>query len=195
MRTKWIFTIMLCVLIAGFAQAKDFDLTFWGLTEKNVDDESSYIGRIGFELDDFLLKEPNNIIEPFIGTQWEPLQDTEAGELNPPDTLLVGCLYHIGNLIDPNNPLPWISDTLLIVLSEDDEATPYIGGQGSWNFVDDDGAFYGGIVGLLVKPRQSNEKIVCNYVFELDYNNFFDDLESIKDDDEFTFYIGLRLKY
>jgi len=76
MRTKWIFTIMLCVLIAGFAQAKDIDLTFWGLTEKNVDDESSYIGRIGFELDDFLLKEPNNIIEPFIGTQWEPLQDT-----------------------------------------------------------------------------------------------------------------------
>jgi hypothetical protein len=185
--------IVLCLCLV--AQAKDRDLTFWGLTERNVDNESSYIGRIGYELDDFLLKEPNNIIEPFIGTQWEPTQNTEAGVLNPPDTLLVGCLYHIGNLLDPNNPLPWISDTLLIVLSEDDKATPYIGGQGSWNFVDDDGAFYGGIVGLLVQPKQTNEKIVCNYVFELDYDNFFHDLGTIKDDDEFTFYIGLRAKF
>lgn len=198
---KWIVVlIILCLSIVAQADPNEIvfsqvdRMTFWGLTEKVGSEESSYIGRVGYTFKDFIFRDPNNIIEPFIGTRWEPAQETETGNMNPPDTLTIGCMYHFGNLLDKDNPLPFISNTLLLVLNEDDRATPYIGGRGTWNFIDDDGSFYGGNVGLLVNTEQK-ENFAMSYVFELDYDNFFKDLTSIKDDDEYVFYIGLRLEY
>ena len=62
--------ITILILAALCIPAKANDLRFWFLTERSFNNESNMLGRIGWETGDFLLKEPENSIELFVGSTW-----------------------------------------------------------------------------------------------------------------------------
>ena len=182
-------SMLFCSCIQG---SEDEGFRFWGLNEKSFDSESTVIGRIGYEMDDFFLREPNNSVEVFVGTTWIPEMNGEEGKVDPPTTMSLGVIYHFSDLIDANNPLPWIDDALLSVIPEEVSARPYIGGQGTFTFVDDDGGLYSGMIGVLAKVK---EDAAWDMVFELTYNNLIYELATVPYDDEFVMSAGIRIGF
>jgi len=190
---RLILSILLVLLFCSCIRAGEREgLAFWGLNGDDFSSESFLNLRVGYEFDDFLFSEPNNSIEIFTGTTLIPSGiESEVGKFDPPNVLTLGGIYILGDLIDPNNSLPWINDALLALLPEKAVAKPYFGAQGTWQFIDDDGAYFGGIVGLLAKlnPNSFNDMVI-----EADYNNFFDGLSTLRQDDEFVISLGFRFR-
>jgi hypothetical protein len=157
--------------------------TVWGLTEQtaSVDKDNSISGRLGYFLG---LEDGNGGLEPFVGSVWRP-RDSE------PQVLTLGAVQHLPDLVDANSPFPWIPELFLLVMNEDVEIRPYVGGQATVNFVDRDAGFYGGIAGVTVKlTPEANSEIV----FEISYDAMFADLEAVPDN-EFKGYMGFRVPF
>lgn len=182
---KLILFLLLLMIVPTTAKAGDDDgFKFWGLSEQSFDSESALIGRLGYQI---------GPVEPFIGTSWVPKQNTETGEIDPPNLITLGGLVHLPDLIDPNAPLFGLQEVLLEFIPKNFESKPYFGWQGSWAIVDDDaGGFHGGVLGLKNKLSPDDE---AAWIVEAQYNNFFADLNGLRDDDEFTIYFGLRIGF
>ena len=188
-----ILSLLILVLFCTCIHAgEDKGLTFWGLNEKSFDSESSVVGRLGYAMDDFLLKDEDASIEIFIGTTWIPETNGETGKIDPPTTLSLGGLYFLPDIIDSDSPIPWIPDLLLTVLPEKAEAKPYIGGQATFNLIDNDAGLLGGIVGIKAKTQPD---ALWDLIFEADYNNFIYDLSTLPYDDEFVYTAGIRIGF
>ena len=98
--------------------------------------------------------------------------------MKPPQVMSLGALVHMRDLLDANNPLPWIPDLLLTIIPEEMVAQPYFGGQGTWNFVDTDSGFYGFIVGIQSKIAIESKS---SFITELVRNQNFNELTTVKD--------------
>jgi len=154
-------------------------LTVWTLTDQvaDVDSRNVVTGRIGYMLDD-------SHLEPFIGSTWNP-----GG--HAPQVMSIGLIRHASDLIDPDNPLPWIPEIALVLITEDVVATPYIAAQATFNFIDEDSGFYGGFAGVLIKTSPEAKSEVA---IEARYAKAFGDLESIPDE-ELLLSLGLRIRF
>jgi len=176
--------IILAALLAMFmgSAARANGLTLWGLTEQDLGSTQRAISaRAGYQY---------GFIEPFIGSTWRPDYDVKAGQVKPPQVLSFGTLIHARDLLDPNNPLPWIPDLLLTFIPEDFVAQPYLGAQGTWNFFDKDAGFYGPIVGILAKTQAESK---ASFVAEAQWNKNFDDLNALPD--KFRLNLGFRFYF
>ena len=125
---------LVCLLMTVQVQAAG--ITLWGVTDQVIDaDESaSTAGRLGYYFGD-----DKGGLEIFGGATWHP-------ESKGPQVLSIGVIEHLPDLIDPNNPLPLIPNILLAFINEDVEARPYVGLEGTFNFVEEDVGYYGGIL-------------------------------------------------
>ena len=173
--------ILLCcgILWPGHARAGEVTLTVLG--NESIDwTQASITGRLGYVHQDCL--------EPFVGAVFWPnfKVDEDQGEKKPDYAFAAGVAYHWVDLVDPDNPLPWIPDLLLTVIPENYEARPYIGGQCLFK---DDGAL-GGLIGLRCKANP--EDTVC-LKFEAQGHNTFRKLAAVPED--LTFYLGFEIRY
>jgi len=178
--------MMVAVMVAIFAftavPASAVGWTVWGLTQQvnDIDGYSNELaGRVGYSFDSGA-----GGLEPFIGSVWLP-------ESGAPQVMTLGLILHSGDILDPNSPLPWVSDLLLVVLSEDMVARPYAGFQSTINLFDKDAGFSGAMTGVLVKTTPD---AVAELVFEMAYDNKFLDW-SDQSDNELRGYIGIRYPF
>jgi hypothetical protein len=173
-------TIITVLLLCGSVQAAG--LTFWGLTEQvsSVEDDNSITARVGYDLS----VGDRGGLEPFIGTVLYP-------RLEAPSVMVIGAIQHLPDLIDPNNPIPFLPEIFLTVINEEVQIRPYIGVQCTVNLVDHDSGFIGGLAGVAIKltPDARSELIG-----EVSYNNTFNDLSGI-DDNELRAYLGFRIAF
>lgn len=182
MLRKILFGLVLISMFLSTVRA-DEGFTIWQLSERRFDADSALIGRIGYQKD---------FVEPFIGTSWIPKQDSETGNIDPPQMVSLGTIVHFPDLIDPNAPVPFIPPLLLSFIPPDWIATPYIGWQGTWNFADDDAGYQGGMVGLLAKTKPDSNVAI---VIEAIYNNYFGVVAPLNSDDEWVLALGFRIGF
>lgn len=134
---KWIFATILLFGVA--AQSAFGGWSAWGLAEQDIDSRNNGVeARVGYRAGQ---------LEAFLGSSWWPRYDSDA-DLDPPQVLSVGALYHARDLLDRDNPLPWIPDILLALLPEDMKARPYSGGQVTFDFSGKDQGYSAAQVGL-----------------------------------------------
>ena len=177
---KWLIsTIIVVALLCTSVQGAG--ITIWGLTEQltTVEDDNSLSARVGY-----MLGIEESGLEPFIGSVWRPRDDY-------PQVITVGAVQHLPDLVDPNNPIPYIPAIFLKILNEDTTIRPYIGAQCSINLIDKDAGFIGVIAGVSVKLE---EKATSELVFELGYDDTFNDLAGIVDN-ELKGYMGFRIPF
>jgi len=180
-----IVAIIIALCMCNAVQAAG--LTIWGMTEQvaNVDSQNALALRLGY-----YLGSDNGGLEPFVGSIWRPRWD-EEGDMEPPQVLTLGLIYHSMDIVDPNNTLPWIPDAFLMILSEDVVIRPYIGFQNTWNFIDQDAGMMGGIAGVRVQTTpDSNTELI----FEIGYDANFGDL-SVVEDRQLNGYFGIRIPF
>jgi len=174
---KKLITLFIPLLLCSSIRANGW--TAWGLIEQEP--QRAVTARVGYQFFN---------IEPFVGSTWRPDYNVEAGEIKPPQVLSIGCFYHFQDLLDPNDPLPWISPLLLTFIPEEFVAQPYFGPQCTWNFIDKDAGFYGVAIGLQMKanPEDDNACLVA----EIAYNDNFGDLSAVEE--EVRLHLGFRFK-
>ena len=170
---------LLALCMGTAAQANG--VTLWGLTEHDWNSENAITGRVGYQYD---------FIEGFIGSTWRPNYNVETGEIKPPQVFSLGALVHMRDLLDPNNPLPWIPPVLLTFLPESMVAQPYFGGQGSWTPANEDAGFYGAIVGIQTKTSEESK---ASFITEFNYNNNFKNLSVVPD--QWRLNLGFRFLF
>uniref|UniRef100_A0A6M3JET2 Outer membrane protein beta-barrel domain-containing protein n=2 Tax=viral metagenome TaxID=1070528 RepID=A0A6M3JET2_9ZZZZ len=176
---KVLLAIVVMLALCGVVKADGF--TVWGLTENKVGLEDNGItGRVGYQYD---------FIEAILGSTWRPDYDAE-GDISPPQVFSLGVIAHMADVIDANNPIPWVPEFLLTFINDEMVAQPYFGFQGSFN-IDSDAGFTGAIVGIQTKTKAENKSAM---VFELAYNNNFLDLKAVPDN-EIVFSFGFRFGF
>lgn len=174
--------VVAVVVLLSCPAIKADGLALWGLTHQDVKSaQTSMSGRIGYQVND---------IEAFIGYTLWPDREGENGEEGPPDVFSLGSVYHLPDLVDPNNPLPWIPELLLLLIPEGFLAQPYTGGQATWNVGNAAGGFYGWIGGLLLKINVEDRSA---FVLETTVNHNFGDLSAVSD--EWQLYLGMRFLF
>jgi len=179
---KLIAILIMMLLCCGVALAEN-GVTLWGLGQESFDwTQSSITGRIGYEF-------ANPGIECFLGSTWWPNYKTDEGEMEPPQVYSVGAVYYWIDLVDPNNPIPWIPPLLLKVIPEKFVAQPYLGGQCSLN-IDEDAGYLGAVIGLSMKARPDDK---TSLIAEAQFNNMFKDLVAIPD--EWRLNLGFRILF
>jgi hypothetical protein len=94
------------------------------------------------------------------------------------------------DILDPNNPLPWIPGLLLALIPEEMVVQPYFGAEAGFNLFEDDAGFYSGIVGLLCKTDADNKSAI---VIEGNYAKNFKDLSAVPE--EIRLKLGLRFYF
>jgi hypothetical protein len=169
-RTLWWITVIMILLGAGGCgmerSSGSGEIALWGLVEQTTAGTNAVTGRVGYRL---------GWIEPFLGSTWRPGYDAGGG-VQPPQVISLGVLVYAPDLLDPNAPVPWLPDLLLRLLPQRMVARPYIGSQGSYNLIDSDAGFYGGILGLEAKLDPDARMAL---IVEGIYNNYFDDLGAV----------------
>lgn len=175
-----IILVCLCLFsIVGCDEQSKVRPTIWGMTSQDVDSRNvALTGRVGAKY---------GYIQGFIGSTWRPNYDVESGEIKPPQVMTFGTITHMRDLLDPNNPLPWIPDTLLAMLPEKMVARPYFGGQGTWDLLDTDGSFYGPIIGVESKMSEDSK---ASLITEFQYNRYSGDMSAL-DDNEWSLNLGI----
>ena len=178
MKARTLILAMLCCLIlTPFVSGAG--ITFWSVTDQliDIDESASVAGRIGYYTGG-----AEGGVEFFVGSTWHP--DTRS-----PQVMSFGILEHLPDLIDPQNPLPFIPKVLLTLINEEVELRPYAGLEATFNFIDEDAGFYGPMVGLLGKltPKSKIETGA-----EACYFKGFGDLEDV---DEFQLRIVMRILF
>jgi len=181
MKTKVLLIAALLIsLMSGTVRADG--ITIWGLTEQDFNSQNAITGRAGYQYD---------FIEGFVGSTWRPRYEVDTGEMKPPQVISLGTIVHMRDLIDPNNPLPWVPEILLGILPEKMVMQPYFGGQDTWNFGDEDAGFYGAIIGIQSKTEPVSKS---SFIAEFDYNEFFKDLSAVPSD-KFKLNLGFRFMF
>ena len=167
---KWLTAILIVLVLTVCVQA---ELTLWGLVEdEKYEDEGSLTGRVGYV---------SGRVEGFIGTTWRP--DYEQ-------VLTVGGVYWAGDLVDPNNPVPWLPEILLGFIDEESVIRPYAGAEATWTFVDEDAGYFAGLVGIEVKGDPGNK---ASLIAEVIMPENFGTLGGLEDD--WRLRLGLRYKF
>jgi len=173
--------VLLMLFVATICKGNGF--TIWGLTEQDISGSQNAMSvRIGYQYES---------IEAFLGSTWRPNYDTDTGEIEPPQVFSLGTVIHWKDLIDPDNPLPFIPDLLLKLIPENMVAQPYFGGQATFNLFEHDAGFYGAIIGLQCKTDIKNKSA---FIVELDYNDNFKDLSAVPDN-KFRLNMGFRFLF
>lgn len=169
--------VLLVCLLATVANAQ---WTTWSLTteEDLANDNASVTARIGYEFGGF---------EPWIGSVWRP---NWQGDSDPPQIMTFGLFYHLDDIVDPKTRPAWLPGILVAAIPAEASATPYIGPQGSFTFIDEDSGTYGLIAGLIYK---SKEDPLLELVVEVEYGTNFGALSAV--DDGFVLNIGFRRKW
>jgi len=154
---------LVCLMTASVQAA---GLTLWSVADQivDVDESASISGRLGY-----YFGSSEGGLEIFTGSTWHP-------ESKAPQVLSIGIIEHLPDLIDPNNPLPWLPDLLLAFINEDVEARPYAGLEGTFNFIEEDVGYYGGVVGVLAKLTPKSQ---IEYGLEGSYKEGFGELEGL----------------
>jgi len=180
MKYKGLLLALILMFLGGTVQAAG--LTLWGITEQlsSVDQDNAITGRIGYDLS----VTDKGGLEPFIGSIWRPRDGT-------PQVVVLGAVQHLPDLIDPNSSVPFLPELFLMVISEDVQIRPYIGGQFSINCIDEDAGTYGMIAGvtLQISPEANSQ-----LVFEASYDKNFGDLADVSDN-RFKGYMGFRIPF
>jgi hypothetical protein len=142
-------------------------LTLWSLTDQvtGIDERNSISGRLGYSF-----ATENGGLEGFIGSTW--YQDEKY-----PQVMSLGIIEHLPDLVDPNNPLPWIPDVLVSLLNEDVHIGPYIGLMGTFQFIEEDAGMYGIIAGAKVKVSPNS---LAEWVVEYRYIDPFGQLDGVE---------------
>ena len=180
-----IILVCLCLfsILVGCDSESKVRPTIWGMTSQDVDSRNvALTGRVGAKY---------GYVQGFIGSTWRPNYDADTGEVDPPHVMSLGTITHMRDLLDPNNPLPWIPDALLAMLPEKMVARPYIGGQGTWNLLDSDGGFYGPIIGIESKMSEDSK---ASAITEFQFNRYTDDMSAL-DDNEWSLNMGFLFEF
>jgi len=158
--------IVIALICLMTVQVQAAGLTLWSVAEKivEVDESASIAGRLGY-----YFGSDNGGLEIFAGSTWHP-------ESKSPQVLSIGVIEHLPDLIDPNNPLPWIPNILLTFINEDVEVRPYAGLEGTFNFIEENVGYYGGVVGVLAKLTPNSR---IQYGLEGSYKEGFGELEGL----------------
>ncbi len=174
---KLITLIIITLCLTSAVQAAG--LTIWTLTNQiaSVDESNSIAGRVGY-----YFGSDNGGLEIFIGSTWHPRSGV-------PQVVSGGLVEHLPDLIDPDNPTPWISDVLLAFIDEKAVARPYIGIEGTFNFLEKDVGYYGGMVGIAAKVTP---KAMTEWVAEAGLIEPFGDWEGVR---EFRLKLGIRFPF
>lgn len=173
--------VLVVVCCCGLARAEN-GLTIWGLTSSDAaGNDAAMSARVGYQYE---------FVEAFAGSTWHPNFDPDTGDISPPQVFSLGALAHMADLVDPNNPLPWIPPLLLTVLPEKMVLEPYFGYQGTIN-IDQDAGFTGAIVGVQAKLDPASKSSV---IAEIDYDNNFIDLGMVPDN-QWTLKLGFRFQF
>jgi hypothetical protein len=180
MKKLIIIAVGLIALCMG-TMVKANGITVWGLTEQDLNSQNAITARVGYQYD---------FVEGFLGSTWRPNYDVDTGEVKPPQVLSLGALVHMRDLLDPNNPLPWIPQALLTFLPEEMVAQPYFGGQGTWNLGSENAGFYGAIIGIQTKTKEDAK---ASFITEFDYNTNFKDLSVVPD--QWRLNLGFRFLF
>ena len=95
MKIRW--AILIVLMFGSLVQAAG--LTIWGLTEQmtSVNSDNAIVGRVGYDLS----VGNGGGLEPFIGSVWRPRDEA-------PQVITLGAIQHMPDLIDPNNPIPYL---------------------------------------------------------------------------------------
>ena len=146
-------------------------VSIWALSEDGSQKDASVTGRIGYEVDS---------IEPFIGFTARP-------ETDFPQLWSLGVIYHLPDLVEEDSPIPWLPEILLTFVNGDVIARPYIGGQASWNVMEEDAGFSGALMGLTIKTTDASP---MSFVAEVQKNSTFGDLGNVSGD--YRLSLGVR---
>lgn len=176
--------LIMMLFVCSIASARDVGFTLWGLTEQNLDSRNNaIIGRVGIQYEN---------IEGFLGSTWRPNYDADSG-IDPPQVYSAGALYHWVNLIDTDNPLPWIPDGLVTIADmiglPDAQMKPYAGGQASIN-IDQEAGMVSALIGLDIKAAPADK---TSLILEAAFNENFYDLDVVPDDWKLN--IGFRIEF
>jgi hypothetical protein len=174
----------LCVIVA-MSGCQETALTTSVLTEQNLSQGgNAVIVRGGVQA---------GHVEGFIGSTWHPGFDTETGDISPPQLFSAGALYHWENLIDPNNPVPWIPPILKTITNSlglpDARAVPYLGGQASLN-IDEDAGLVSFLTGLEIKAQPDD---FSSIVLEAAFNKWSYDAAVLPDDWKLN--MGFKIRF
>ena len=172
-------TLFLGLTLLLGAKAEAAGLTLWSVTDQIVEVDNSKLvaGRIGY---DFSIE--NEGLEIFVGSSWNLRYDK-------PQTMSLGVINHLPDLIDPENPLPFIPDFLLTFVNQEIEVCPYLGLEGSFNFIDRDSGFYALLIGALAKVTPKSQ---IEYGLEGAYTQGFNELEGT---DEYQLRLLARIRF
>ena len=163
---KKLMLLMVALICLMTVQVQAAGLTLWSVADKivDVDESASISGRLGY-----YFGSDNGGLEIFGGSTWHP-------ESKAPQVLSIGVIEHLPDLIDSSNPLPWIPDILLAFVNEDVVARPYAGIEGTFNFIEENVGYYGGVVGVLAKLTPKSQ---IEYGLEGSYKEGFGELEGL----------------
>ena len=172
-------TLFLGLTLLLGAKVEAAGLTLWSVTDQivEVDNSKMVAGRIGW---DFSIE--NEGLEVFVGSSWNLRYDK-------PQTMSLGVINHLPDLIDPENPLPFIPDFLLTFVNQEIEVCPYLGLEGSFNFIDRDSGFYALLIGALAKVTPKSQ---IEYGLEGAYTQGFNELEGT---DEYQLRLLARIRF
>ena len=172
-------TLFLGLTLLLGAKAEAAGLTLWSVTDQivEVDNSKMVAGRIGW---DFSIE--NEGLEVFVGSSWNLRYEK-------PQTMSLGVINHLPDLIDPENPLPFIPDFLLTFVNQEIEVCPYLGLEGSFNFIDRDSGFYALLIGALAKVTPKSQ---IEYGLEGAYTQGFNELEGT---DEYQLRLLARIRF
>jgi hypothetical protein len=174
---KKLLILTMILLCSSIAQAGEVTVTVLG--NESIDwTQASILGRVGYLHQDTL--------EVYGGAVWWPNFKVDEDEEEPDYAFCTGVLYHWMDVLDPNNPIPFIPETLLKIIPEQMVARPYIGGQVLFK---NDGAI-GGVVGLTCKAKPGDN---VSLKIEGQGHNTFRDLAAIPED--LKLYIGFEVRY
>ena len=172
-------TLFLGLTLLLGAKVEAAGLTLWSVTDQivEVDNSKMVAGRIGW---DFSIE--NEGLEVFVGSSWNLRYEK-------PQTMSLGVINHLPDLIDPENPLPFIPDFLLTFVNQEIEVCPYLGLEGSFNFIDRDSGFYALLIGALAKVTPKSQ---IEYGLEGAYTQGFNELEGT---DEYQLRLLARIRF
>ena len=173
---KLILTLIIALCLCGPLQAAG--LTLWTGTNQpvNVTEDSVIFGRVGYSL-----ASDNGGLEVYIGSTWY------KSDANP-QAMSAGIIEHLPDLVDPDG-MPWVSDFLLKFINEDVIMAPYVGIQGTFQFVDEDAGMFGILGGLKIKVTPNS---VSEWIVEGSYINPFGDLYGVN---KAQLSVGLRIPF
>jgi len=176
---RFLLVIAMCCIIVMPSVTRAAGFTLWSVTDQIVEVDNSKLvaGRIGY---DFSIE--NEGLEIFVGSSWNLRYDK-------PQTMSLGIINHLPDLIDPNNPLPFIPGFLLTFVNQDIEVCPYLGLEGSFNFIDRDSGFYALLIGALAKVTPKSQ---IEYGLEGAYTQGFNELEGT---DEYQLRLLARIRF